>query len=504
MDGTLESGISQAADPSAAPLDGAQATRKEALVMAERRAKAERLRARGVEPYTALFPDRSEIAAVHAAAPAAGGSAVRVAGRLLARRHHGQVVFMDLRDGSGTIQVVCLRDALGEDGYELIADVDVGDVIGVEGERAEGKDDEIVVKARALTVLGKALLVAPTRPAEQADGRAVPQELDLIAGDATREMLRARHALNRFLRAWFDARGFLEVDTPLLVPLTGGSDARPFVTRGEAVDSDLHLRISIEQDLKRLTAGGFEDVYELGRCFRNEGLSKRHHFEFTMLEWLQGYRSYHETMDLIEAVVSDAAEALYGRQRFERGGRTFDLTRPWRRITAREAILEHAGVDVMSATHAELAALAPAEDGASPDWPDLVGSIYSKLVESNLFEPTFVIDFPKELFPLGRRHPRHPQLGENFEAVVAGIELSSGTTNLNDPDEQRARFTLQQARSRRARADDGELPGMDERFLRTLAYGMMPVTGAGIGVDRVLMLLTGRETLRDVIPFPTR
>ncbi len=478
------------------------ATPKEAAIMADKRAKIERLRARGIDPYAAVFGDRTAIAAFQAA-PASGRAGVRVAGRLMGRRHHGHVVFMDLRDSSAEIEILCLRDELGEEGHRLIADIDVGDIIGVVGSPAENQRGELVVKAHSLVILGKALLVPPARSAEPPDRHMSWQEADLIAGDATREMIRTRNTLKRFLRHWFDARGFLEVDTPELLPHASGSNARPFVTRGRAIDSDLYLRISIEQHLKRLTAGGFEDVYELGTCFRNEGMSKRHHFEFTMLEWLQGYRNYHDTMDLIEAVVTAAAEEVFGKLRFERDGGAFDLTRPWRRITAREAIREKTGVDIMSADRETLTQLAKIDGDPNPDWPDLVAAVYGRLVEPRLAEPTFVIDFPRETFPLGRQHPEVPELGESFEAVIAGIEIASGTTNLNDPDEQQMRFAEQQTRNTRAQGANG-LHSLDDQFVRTLAYGMMPVTGAGLGVDRVLMLLMERDSLRDVIPWSIR
>jgi lysyl-tRNA synthetase class 2 len=478
-------------------------TPKEASIMAERRDKIERLRSGGIDPFPRSFPDRTAIATLHAGQEVEDGEAARVAGRLVGRRHHGQIVFMDVRDGSGEIQVLCLHGELGEDSYDRIADIDVGDIVGVEGVIETSKRGERTLKARSLTILGKALLMPPQRGTEQKGWRSDRRELDVIAGDSSREMLRTRADLNRFLRHWFDAQGFLEVDTPVLLPLASGAAARPFVTRGNALDSSLYMRIAIEQSLKRWSIGGFENVYELGRCFRNEGMSKRHHFEFTMLEWMRGYVEYHHTMDLIEEVVSSAAREICGRLQFERNGRAFDLTRPWRRTTVREAILQKTGADVMSADRGELERMLGTGRYLKTDWSELVAAIYSKLVEPHIVEPTFVIDFPGELFPLAKRRRDIPELAESFEAIVAGVEIATGLTSVNDTDEQRMRFAEQHARAKKAGDSDGVPSSMDEDFLRALAHGMMPTSGAGLGLDRILMLLLERPSLREVIPFPT-
>ncbi|HEU4392009.1 MAG TPA: amino acid--tRNA ligase-related protein [Solirubrobacterales bacterium] len=477
------------------------ATPKEAAVMAERRDKIERLRSSGSEPFAKSFPDRTDTASLQEG-ELEDGSTLRVAGRLVGRRHHGQIVFMDVRDGSGEVQVLCLRDELDLENYARIADIDVGDIIGVEGEVTTSKRGERLVKARSLTILGKALLMPPQRGAEQKGWRSDRRELDVIAGDSNRAMLRTRSALNAFLRRWFDTQDFIEVDTPVLLPLASGAAARPFVTEGHALGSNLYMRIAIEQSLKRWTIGGFEQVYELGRCFRNEGMSKRHHFEFTMLEWMKGYTDYQDTMDIVEEVVSSAAEEVIGKLQFERGDKVFDLSRPWRRTTVREAILQKTGADVMSADRGELVRMLGVKH-SDTNWSELVAAVYGKLVEPTILQPTFVTDFPGDLFPLAKRRPDTPELAESFEAVIAGVEIATGITSQNDVDEQRTRFAEQQARAKQTRNSSEGLSSLDEDFLRTLAHGMMPATGAGLGLDRVLMLLMERSLLRDVIPFPT-
>lgn len=484
-------------------VDDTRSTPKEAQVMAQRREKVERLRASGADPFWTAFPDRVAIAEIHSGREVEDGTTRRAAGRLVARRDHGRIVFMDLRDGSGDIEVLCVLEELGDAGEGLLAEIDVGDFIGVEGSLGTSRRGERVLNARSLSVLAKALLMPPKRGTEQKLQQPNSYELKMIANDDYREMLRTRHRLTRFLRGWFDAQGFLEIDTPVLLPHAAGASARPFVARGNALDSGLYLRIAPEQSLKRACIGGFERVYELGRCFRNEGVSKRHHFEFTLLEFLQAYRGYHDTMDLIEVAVSAAAEQVAGRVAFERDGRAFDLTPPWRRITVRDAIREETGLDVMSAGRDELARAAGVDEEPLPDWPDLVAAVYSRLVEPNILQPTFVIDFPRELFPLGKRHTGAPELSQSFEAIVAGVEISSGATNQNDPDEQRAAFVDQRARAKDARDDDDGLAGMDEVFLSGLAYGMPPLTGGGLGLDRILMLLMERRSVHEAIPFPT-
>jgi len=471
--------------------------------MTERREKVARMRERGVNPFPRTFSDRTPIGflAMH---EASDGRRVRVAGRLVARRQHSRIVFLDLRDSSGLVEVICARDELGAERFERISDLDIGDIVGVDGTVARGKRSEVSVKASSLVLLGKALMVPPKESSDRLHQRSTLQELDMIAGGASVKMLRWRREVNRFLRDWFDAQGFLEVETPLLLPHASGASAQPFLSEGNALGGNLYLRISIEQSLKRLVIGGFEDVYELGKCFRNEGMSRRHHFEFTMLEWLQGYKDYRQTMDLIEAVVCAAAAELFGTLRFERNGKTVDLTPPWRRVALRDLIEEETGVDILTSDRGKLAARAgfstvPEE----ADWAQMVGSLYSKQVEPHVHEPTFVTEFPREIWPLGRRLDDVPELTESFETVVAGIEIASGATNANDADALRRQLTEQKARSESSPDYDGPLAGLDEAFLGVVAHGMMPLTGAGMGIERLLMLLMEKSSIREVIPIPT-
>ena len=413
----------------------------------------------------------------------------RIAGRLMGRREHGRSAFMDVVDRTGSLQV-----HLGES--QRAFDAAVGDVVGVDGCVYVTRRGELALGAADGFVLARAL-----RPPPRVHGAARhrEREVELMASEAARGVLVKRARVVAAIRAWMDAHGFVELETPVLQRVFGGASARPFVTQHNALDRRLSLRISTELYLKRAIVGGLGDVYELGKCFRNEGISARHSPEFTMLEWFQTFADYTDVCALVEAMVSHVAREVNGTTLIERGGVTIDLAPPWRRVTVREAILEATGIDVAGGGDAALAGAVRRWAGPGDDRAHLVELAYSKLAEPALVQPTFVLDFPAARFPLARRHPLDRDLAEAFDAVVGGLEIVSGSTDVIDPVEQRRRFEEQ---SRRTGGDDEPHP-LDEDFLRALEYGMPPLGGAGMGVDRLVMLLTGCDALRDAIAFST-
>jgi lysyl-tRNA synthetase, class II len=475
-------------------------------LLAERRAKLDRLREGGIEPFPHAFPDRTEIAAVREAhegiEPGVETSErYRIAGRLIARRGHGKASFLDLRDGTGQIQVQGRVDELGE-AYEGLLAVDIGDIVGVEGTVFASKRGELSIRADAWELLSKSLRPPPEKfhGLEDVETRYRRRELDLMANAETRELFLKRARTIAEIRRWFDGRGFVEVETPVLQPLYGGALARPFTTHHNALDRDLYLRIATELYLKRLVVGGIDKVYELGKDFRNEGISQKHNPEFTMLEWYEAYADYEGVAVELEGLVSAVAKAVLGTTQLEREGETIELAPPWRRVTLRDAIKEQTGIDV--AKHPSREQLAEAMGSkADPEegWGKLVDGLLSKEVEPTLIQPTFVTDYPVELSPFAKRHRSKEGVVERWEAFVGGIEIANAFTELNDPDEQRRRFEAQGEET--ARGDEETQP-YDEAFVEALEQGMPPTGGAGLGIDRLVMILTGAKTLREVVLFP--
>jgi lysyl-tRNA synthetase class 2 len=478
----------------------------ESQVVAERRAKLAKLREQGVEPFPHAFPDRTEIAAVREAhedlEPGTETSErYRIAGRLTARRGHGKSAFLDFRDGTGQIQVQARVDELG-DTYEGLLSLDIGDIVGIEGIVFTSKRGELSIRADAWELLSKSLRPPPEKfhGLEDVETRYRRRELDLIANEETRELFLKRARTLAEVRRWFDSRGFIEVETPVLQPLYGGALARPFTTHHNALDRDLYLRIATELYLKRLVVGGIDKVYELGKDFRNEGISHKHNPEFTMLEWYEAYADYEDIARELESLIATVAEKVVGTTTIERDGETIDLSPPRRRVTLRDVIKERTGIDVLE--HPSREQLAEAM-GSEPDpeegWGKLVDGLLSKEVEPTLIQPTFVIDYPVELSPFAKRHRSEEGLVERWEAFVGGIEISNSFTELNDPDEQRRRFEQQAEET--ARGDEETQP-YDESFIESLEQGMPPTGGAGLGIDRLVMILTGAKTLREVVLFP--
>ena len=468
-----------------------------------RRRKLEALRADGIEPFPHAFEGVAPIEAVkapHAELPAGEDSEARarVAGRLAARRGQGRAAFLDLVDRSGRLQLHAQRDVLGEEAFARLLSLDLGDLIGVDGLVFRSRRGELSLRVEDFTVLAKSLRPPPEKHHGLTDveTRFRQRELDLMANEEARELFVLRSKVIGAVRRWLDERGFLEVETPVLQPLYGGALARPFTTHHNALDRDLYLRIATELYLKRLIVGGLERVYELGKDFRNEGLSPKHNPEFTMLEWYEAYADYSDIAAELEELVSFvAAEIGYEGE--------IDFSAPWRRVSLRDAIEEKTGVDVLAHRERDALVAAAAEQGielaAGDTWAQLVDDLLTKHVEPELRDPTFVVDYPVELSPFAKAHRSEPGLVERFECFVAGMEFANAFTELNDPDEQRARFEEQQRHT--AEGDDEAQP-YDEDYVRALEQGMPPTGGIGVGVDRLVMLLSGRSSIREVVLFP--
>jgi len=490
----------------AEPESGA-AERSEPQVIAERRAKLERLREQGIDPFPPEFAGRVEISDVH---DAHGGIAdgeeteapFRIAGRIAARRGHGKAAFIDLVDASGKIQLHSRSDVLGEQAHELLISLDLGDFVGVDGVAFKTRRGELSLKLTGWTLLAKSLRPPPDKfhGLEDTELRYRHRELDLIANPETRELFRRRGQTIAAIRSLLDGDGFIEVETPVLQPLYGGALARPFTTHHNALDRDLYLRIATELYLKRLVVGGIERVYELGKDFRNEGVSFKHNPEFTMLEWYEAYADYNDAAARLENLVGQVAERVLGATKVERDGVEIELAPPWTRITLRDAIRERTGIDVLA--HPTREALAKAMDSeASPDdgWGKLVDGLLSKEVEPHLIQPTLIVDYPVEMSPFAKRHRSEDGLVERWEAYVGGFEIANAFTELNDPDDQRRRFDQQAEELRRG---DAEAQPFDESYIQALEHGMPPTAGVGLGIDRLVMLLTGAKSLREVVLFP--
>jgi lysyl-tRNA synthetase class 2 len=483
-----------------------ESERPQSELLADRRAKLERLREEGIEPFPHVFPDRTEIAAVREShgnlEPGEETSdRYRIAGRIIARRGHGKASFLDLKDGTGQIQVQARVDELGE-AYEGLLSLDIGDIVGIEGTVFASKRGELSVRADAWELLSKSLRPPPEKfhGLEDVETRYRRRELDLMANEETRDLFLKRARTIAEVRRWFDDRGFVEVETPVLQPLYGGALARPFTTHHNALDRDLYLRIATELYLKRLVVGGVEKVYELGKDFRNEGISHKHNPEFTMLEWYEAYADYNDIAEELEVLVSSVAQTVLGTTKIEREGETIDLSPPWRRVTLRDAIKDETGIDVMEhPSREELAKAMGSEPDPEEGWGKLVDGLLSKQVEPKLIQPTFIVDYPVELSPFAKRHRTDEGLVERWEAFVGGIEISNAFTELNDPDEQRRRFEAQAEET--ARGDEETQP-YDETFVASLEQGMPPTGGAGLGIDRLVMILTGAQSLREVLLFP--
>jgi lysyl-tRNA synthetase class 2 len=485
-------------------------------LMRRRREKLEAWRRRGVQPFGGRFPvtHRSgELQARFREAPEPDlGSAgqVGLAGRVMALRDHGKTCFADLMDQSGRIQLYARADALGEH-YALFTDLDVGDFIGVTGELFRTRRGELSVAVKHFELLTKSLRPLPEKwhGLKDVETRYRQRYVDLVVNPQVRSAFVLRGRLIAALREFFDARGFLEVETPMMQPIPGGAAARPFVTHHHALDMPLYLRIAPELYLKRLLVGGLERVYEINRNFRNEGISTQHNPEFTMLEFYQAYADYSDLMELTEELFSGLAQTLLGRAELAYQGETVRLTPPWPRLAFFDALSRALDQDIGPDTDTEALRAAALRHQAlrslhlpgapALDRIDLWKDIFDTLVEPTLWQPTFITDFPTELSPLAKSKRDDPRLVDRFELYIGRRELANAYSELNDPLDQRQRFEAQAAL--RARGDE-EAHWMDEDFLRALEYGMPPAAGEGIGIDRLVMLFTDSPSIRDVILFP--
>jgi lysyl-tRNA synthetase class 2 len=493
------------AEPTAGSGDRSTAVSTEA----QRRGKVDRLREAGVDPYPHSFEGRTKIEEIFAAHdPAELGEgehdefSYRVMGRVTGKRGHGKTAFLDVRDITGTIQVYARRDELGEEAFGRVEDLDVGDLVGVEGVLHVTKRGQLAIAVRECTLLAKALLDPPDlfHGISDVETRYRQRELDLMANEDSREVFKLRAKLLAAIRQHMNERGWVELETPILQRLTGGAAARPFVTHHNALDRELFLRTATELYLKRAIVGGFEDVYEFGKFFRNEGMSPQHNPEFTMLEMFVGGADYNGVMSFVEVLVASVVEQVLGSTKVERDGVEIDFAAPWPRVKLRDELLREAGVDIYEASRDELAEIAGEDADPNDDWAGLVDTLQGKLIEPKLIQPTFVTVLPIDIWPLVKVHPDDPKVCEAFDGIVAGMEIVGGGTDLNDPIEQRKRFIEQRERQEKGAEDDPH--PHDEEFVRALEYGMPPASGCGLGIDRLMMILTGSKTLRDVIIYP--
>jgi lysyl-tRNA synthetase, class II len=474
-----------------------------------RREKLDTLRGRGVDPFGGRYPvsqwarDLAERLANANDEELKGYGPVSLAGRIVAIRHHGKTCFAHLMDQTGRIQLYARADGLGDD-YARFVELDMGDFVGVTGEMFRTRTGELTVAVKTFTFLAKSLRPLPEKwhGLKDVETRYRQRYVDLIVNSEARDVFTMRARLVRGIRAFLDARGFLEVETPMMQPIPGGAIARPFKTHHNALDLDLYMRIAPELYLKRLLVGGFERVYEINRNFRNEGVSTMHNPEFTTLEFYQAYADYTDLMELTEALFVELAHALRGSLSLVWGEHTLDLKPPWRRLPFFEGLSQALGVAVTPTTDVHTVARAAASRGITHDGGSaskLWKEVFETLVEPTLVQPTFVIDFPTELSPLAKRKRDNPALVDRFELFVARHEMANAYSELNDPIDQLARFREQAALQ--ARGDD-EAHWLDEDYVRALEYGMPPAAGEGIGIDRLLMMFANQPSIRETILFP--
>ena len=474
-----------------------------------RRDKLAALQAEGRDPFLITkFDFNADSAAIKADYDAYEGKIVKVAGRLMSKRGQGKVMFCDLQDSTGRIQLFVKIDEMGEEEYARFKKNDIGDIVGAEGEIFKTKTGEISVRTSAITLLSKSLLPLPEKYHGLTDKEARFRQryVDLMVNPEVKRNFVIRSKFIKFMRSYLDNMNYIEVETPVLNTIAGGASARPFITHHNTLDIDMYMRIATELPLKRLIVGGMDRVYEIGRIFRNEGMDPKHNPEFTTVELYQAYADFHDMMDIAEGIIAGAAKEILGTYEVEWLGQKIDLTPGWRRLSMVDAVKEYAGVDFSAVTDdAEAVALANSigvelADAAEKTWGNALYATFDQRVEEHLIQPTFITMYPVEVSPLTKKSPLDPRLTERFELFVCHSELANAYSELNDPIDQRARFQKQV--EQRERGDD-ETEMMDEDFLNALEYGMPPTGGMGMGIDRCVMMLTGNDTIREVILFPT-
>ena len=475
-------------------------------MMLHRRQKLKDLREKGIDPYGEKYLRTHLAQEILDNFEELEDKQVKLAGRIVAMRKQGKASFAHLLDLSGKIQVYIKSDRVPEGAYDIfIHSLDIGDIIGVQGRVFRTKRGEISVDVTDFQVLSKSLRPLPEKwhGLKDVETRYRQRYVDLIVNPESKELFIKRSRIIRSMRNLLDNRGFLEVETPMLHPIAGGAAARPFITYHNTLDMNLYLRIAPELYLKRLIVGGLEKVYEINRNFRNEGISTRHNPEFTMIELYEAYSDLEGMMEVTESLVSQAALDVLGTTKVEYQGQIIDLTPPWRRLTMTEAIKEFTGIDVEAMASLEEVRAVAEKHGVrvekNAEKPDIINEVFEELVEDKLIQPTFITDYPIELSPLAKRKKDNPNLTYRFELYITGRELANAYSELNDPIDQKERFINQM--QQREKGDD-EAHMMDEDFVRALEYGMPPTGGLGIGIDRLVMLLTDAPSIRDVILFP--
>ncbi len=490
---------------------GAERAEFQEQTRAHRLEKLEKLRERGIEPYPVRFDRDSTAAALREefadlAAGSDTGKVVHLAGRIMAERRHGGLDFADLQDETGQIQLMATREAVGADELHEFSDLDLGDWVGVEGTVIASNHGELTVRVDKFELLSKSLRALPDvrHGVADAETRYRQRYLDLTLDEPSRRVFKIRSSVIATTRRVLTEKGFTEVETPVLLGQAGGAAAKPFITHHNALNIDMTLRVALELPLKRLIVGGMNRVFEIGRVFRNEGLDTRHNPEFTLLEAYQAFGDYHDMMDLTEAIIATACEDAIGTTVVTIQGKEVDLKPPWRRVTMADLIKENVGVEMHPSMPVEEAR--KIADGIGVEWLDAWGSgkiiseVYDESSEHLLLEPTFVMDHPREISPLARAHRDDPELTERFELVVAARELANAYSELNDPVDQAERF---ESEARLQAGGDDEAEPVDDDYVKALEYGLPPTGGLGIGLDRLVMLISGAEAIRDVILFPT-
>lgn len=472
-----------------------------------RRDKLRELQEAGADPFEQVRFDRTNFTTdIKDRFEEMEGQTVRLAGRMMSKRIMGKASFADLSDRYGRLQLYVTRDALGEDVYKGFKKMDIGDLIGIAGEVFRTQKGEISVKVTELTLLSKNLIPLPEKwhGLKDTDMRYRQRYVDLIINPEVRDTFEKRSAIVREIRRFMDGRGFMEVETPCLNTIPGGAAARPFITHHNALDIDMYMRIATELHLKRLIVGGLEQVYEIGRIFRNEGMDTRHNPEFTTIELYQAYTDYQGMMDITEDMVVHVCEKVLGTTKVTYQGTELDFSKGWKRMTMADAVEEYSGLDFMAMSPEEALEAVKARgleiEKNKDSWGDLLAQCYDEYVEENLIQPTFITDYPVEISPLAKRKASDPRLTERFECFVYGRELCNAFSELNDPIDQRQRFERQVALRE---AGDDEANMMDTDFVTALEYGMPPTGGMGMGIDRLVMFLTDSASIRDVLLFPT-
>ena len=474
-----------------------------------RREKLAALQAEGCDPFLQTrFAWDSTSQQIKDNYDAMEGRAVKVAGRLMSKRGMGKVSFCDLQDRDGRIQLFVKIDEVGEEAMAAFKKYDIGDIIGVEGEVFRTKMGEISVRAKKITLLSKSLLPLPEKfhGLQDKELRYRQRYVDLMVNPDVKRNFVIRSQFIKFMRRYLDDMQYIEVETPVLNTIAGGAAARPFITHHNTLDIDMFMRIATELPLKRLIVGGMDRVYEIGRIFRNEGMDPKHNPEFTTVELYQAYADFHDMMDIAEGIISGTAKEILGTYEVEWMGEKIDLTPGWRRLTMVDAVKEYLGIDFGAITDdAEAVAAAKAKgvelaEAAEKTWGNALYACFDQRVEEKLIQPTFITMYPVEVSPLTKKSPEDPRLTERFELFVCHSELANAYSELNDPIDQRQRFEKQVEQRERG---DEETEMLDEDFLNALEYGMPPTGGMGMGIDRCVMLLTGQDTIREVILFPT-